>query len=201
MQRHRLSFTLIELLVVVAIIAILASLLLPAVSAAREKARGAFCINNLNQLGKSMIMYADENNGRTPPGIAVYAMNNMIHHQNPMIGAMGAGFLYPDYCPSLKTFFCPSAHDFLRERGLYGMTNWGSDIVLSSYSYRGTLAGASELLDENTSRVMFCDYAKSPVYNHQATGVNVLHGDGSAFWVPGDFNTTQADDLRELDRQ
>ncbi len=59
-MKRKEGFTLIELLVVIAIIAILAAILFPVFSAAREKARQATCISNLKQIGQAMLMYAND---------------------------------------------------------------------------------------------------------------------------------------------
>jgi prepilin-type N-terminal cleavage/methylation domain-containing protein len=66
-RRQRRAFTLIELMVVIAIIIILAAMLLPSLSRAKDQANRVTCINNLKQLVYATHMYADDNEDQLPP--------------------------------------------------------------------------------------------------------------------------------------
>lgn len=104
-KRPRCGFTLIELLVVVAIIALLISILLPALGNARAQAKDALCRSNLHQLSLANNYYADDNLGRLP----------YIDHTTSSSGNVTSRrqydqllLLFP-YIKQLKMFQCPSA--------------------------------------------------------------------------------------------
>jgi prepilin-type N-terminal cleavage/methylation domain-containing protein/prepilin-type processing-associated H-X9-DG protein len=110
--RHTRGFTLIELLVVIAIIAILAALLLPALSRAKAQAKTTQCLNNMRQLQLCWQMYCDDNNDYLPPngtqvtlGASSWIDGNAQVDTTPVF--IEAGLLYP-YNKSYAIYACPA---------------------------------------------------------------------------------------------
>ncbi len=170
MKKSRHSFTLVELLIVIAIIAMLAGLLLPALNKARARARQSSCLSNLHQLGLAVNLYANDNRHYLPVAVLQPSADT---NGWPAIAVLLKPYLGAEPSPALA---CPGDREPLDA----GQTFYAAEG--SSYSWNYLLNG--RLIDRAQITLaalslwppMMGDYEK--FHDRGGSGRNFLHPDG-----------------------
>ena len=178
-QRH--NFTIVELLVVIAIISILASLLLPALSRARDSAKRISCGNNMKQLQLAFLSYLGDNQEYLPPAIIAISGVNTVWGQTMADGQ----YISPDaisYNPKSKTLLCPSSLVTDSGRPVYTQGNYGMNALIT---YTLGQAGATTpyrttAIKSPSNKILLLDSGNAYIHYGHITNPNL-----SVFYVPG----------------
>ncbi len=110
MKRGRKRFTLIELLTVVVVVTLLVAMMMPALSAARERARAVECMGNLKQIGVAYFIYVDDYNGVVPQNKDVGPSDDpdVPAGQGIPEGMNALQYLDQEYIGETRIFVCPT---------------------------------------------------------------------------------------------
>ena len=172
------GFTLIELLVVIAIIGILAGILLPVLSRARESARRTQCMSNIKQIGMGLIMYANENSELFPSDTAYAGASPAMR---------GLNLLYDTYISDNRVFNCPSDTqvDAQSNAGMSPFTaNLAFDKDECSYGYDRAHTQADDAdVALVADRPPATPSATANTTNHNARGQNIVYVDGHVEFI------------------
>jgi prepilin-type N-terminal cleavage/methylation domain-containing protein len=215
MKTRKNAFTLIELLVVISIIALLVSILLPALQEARATAKRLLCLSNLHNLGIAFAQYAGDSNNRIPPQAGDHCWRTYIAWYDDLFnwnaatnrgkitllkgfgsGALVNAGLTPDkkmcYCPLIRSYGGQEHHDL--SGNIDPITgDWripqGASFLWHGYTYfKNNIKSYDKIAGKSFVYEVIHDWYMIPHLDRSGRpkGLSVLYGDGHTL-----FNTDQ----------